>query len=149
MVNRQLSMVNFQWSMVNDQSSIVMKNIRLLLLLIPMNIFGQDLTGTWIGSAGTGAPYLKLVIMQMGDSCYGYSYDEGPGFCKANFEGKFDPEKQKLKGKGTSFIAKSFGHSLAVFNLNYSKDDENEYLDGAIAAKGLIAKLLSFGIPSF
>jgi hypothetical protein len=126
-----------------------MKTKGLLFLLIPLNIFSQDLTGTWIGTAGTGAPYLKLVIMQKGDSCYGYSYDEGPGFCKANFEGKFDRERQKLRGRGTSFIAKSFGHSLAVFNLNYSKDEESEYLDGTIGAKGAGAVILSFGIPSF
>ena len=83
-----------------------MKIARLLVLLFPLNIYCQDLTGTWIGREG-GASYLKLVVVQIKDSCFGYTYDEGPGFCKANFAGKFDRANQKLKGKGVGFIEKS------------------------------------------
>ncbi|MBC7886531.1 MAG: hypothetical protein H7Z13_01480 [Ferruginibacter sp.] len=125
-----------------------MKLAGLLLFIFPLTLFGQDLTGTWIGRGG-GTPYLKMVIVQMGDSCYGYTYDEGPGFCKANFAGKFSGEKQKLKGRGTSFIAKSFFHSLAVYHLSYSKNEGSEYLNGLLWARGAGAVVLSLGIPSF
>ena len=113
-----------------------MKLAGLVFFLIPLNIFGQNLTGIWIGRE-TGSSYMKLVVVQVGDSCFGYTYDEGPGFCKANFAGRFDAEKQKLRGKGVSFIARSSGHILAVYNLNYSKEGEDEYLDGDVSAKGV------------
>ncbi|MEP7142776.1 MAG: hypothetical protein ABI707_07895 [Ferruginibacter sp.] len=115
---------------------------------MPLNIFGQELTGTWIGREG-GASYLKLVIVQIGDSCFGYTYDEGPGFCKTNFAGRFDKQTQKLKGKGVSFIERSPDHVLAAYNLTYLKDGEKEYLHGNVAAKGAVAFLLSLGMPSF
>ena len=125
-----------------------MKIAGLLFFLIPLNISGQDLTGTWIGREG-GTSYLKLVIVQMGDSCYGYTYDEGPGFCKADFVGKFDKEKHKMKGKGIHFIERSFGHILGVYNLNYSKEGENEYLNGTVGPKGVGSQILTMGIPSY
>jgi len=125
-----------------------MKITGLLFFLVPLNIYCQDLTGTWIGRE-TGSSYFKLVILQLGDSCFGYTYDEGPGFCQANFAGKLDKEKQKLKGKGINFIARSSGHVLGVYNLSYSKEGENEYLEGSVGAKGTGAAILSMGMISF
>ncbi|MEO5890291.1 MAG: hypothetical protein ABIQ31_08565 [Ferruginibacter sp.] len=125
-----------------------MKVAGLIFLLLPLNMYCQDLTGTWTGREG-GTSYLKLVIIQRGDSCFGYTYDKGPGFCKANFAGSFDKNKRQLKGKGINFIDRSFGHLLAVYDLKYTKDGNDEYLDGRARAKGVGSTMLSFGIPSF
>ncbi|MBA3675372.1 MAG: hypothetical protein H0W75_10550 [Chitinophagaceae bacterium] len=108
--------------------------------------FSQNLTGTWEGSA-SGAPIFRLIIIQIGDSCFGYSYDEGIGFCKANFAGHFNISSKKLKGKGLNFIEKTFGHSLALYNLNYSSKGNMEFLKGTVSAKTVGAKLLTFGLP--
>lgn len=108
--------------------------------------FSQNLTGTWEGSA-SGAPIFKLIIIQIGDSCFGYSYDESIGFCKANFAGHFNMSSKKLKGKGLNFIEKTFGHSLALYNLNYSNNRNIEFLKGTVSAKTIGAKLLTFGLP--
>jgi hypothetical protein len=118
----------------------------ILLLLLPAGLFGQSLTGTWIGRE-TGAAYLKLVIIQKGDSCFGYTYDEGPGFCKANFAGRFDTETQRLKGKGTSFIERSPDHVLAFYSLNYIKEDGDEWLEGKVGTTGVAGALLSLAMP--
>lgn len=118
----------------------------ILLLLLPAGLFGQSLTGTWIGRE-TGAAYLKLVIIQKGDSCFGYTYDEGPGFCKANFAGRFDTETQRLKGRGTSFIERSPDHVLAFYSLNYIKEDGAEWLEGKVGTNGVAGALLSLAMP--
>jgi hypothetical protein len=69
------------------------------------------------------------------------------GYCKANFKGTYNDSTQKLKGKGIDFIEKTLLHSLCVYNLNYSKQDDNEFLKGRVAAKTIGTKILSFGIP--
>jgi hypothetical protein len=123
--------------------------VRLIfLLLFPACLFGQSLTGTWIGRE-SGQAYLKLVIVQKGDSCFGYTYDEGPGFCKANFAGRFDEETQKLKGRGTGFIERSRDHVLATYSLNYIKEDGEEYLEGKVGTTGVAGALLSLAMPVF
>jgi hypothetical protein len=107
--------------------------------------FAQHLTGTWEGSVN--GDYCKIVLFQVNDSLFGYTYDTGMGYCKANFKGTYNDSTQKLKGKGIDFIEKTLLHSLCVYNLNYSKQDDNEFLKGRVAAKTIGTKILSFGIP--
>lgn len=105
----------------------------------------QDLTGTWEGS-GSGAPYWRIGILHIGDSCYGYSYDEGPGYCKVNFVASFDKQENRFKGRGISFIDKTFGHGLFTCNLHYSKEGATEYLRGGVRPKSVANQIFTFGI---
>lgn len=116
-----------------------------LLLLFSQKTFSQNLTGTWEGT--TSGEYCRLVIVQVGDSCFGYTYDKGMGFCKANFEGVYNDSTKKLKGTNTSFIAKTAMHALSSYKLNYSKSGETEFLQGSAFAKRTLTKILSFGLP--
>ncbi|MFZ1528863.1 MAG: hypothetical protein WAT19_08935 [Ferruginibacter sp.] len=126
-------------------SSLPQKCILLFLLFFCQNSFSQNLTGTWEGT--TSGEYCRLVIVQKGDSCFGYTYDTGMGYCKANFEGIYNDSTRKLKGTNTSFIAKTALHGLSSYKLNYSKSGETEYLQGSAFAKRTITKILSFGLP--
>jgi hypothetical protein len=125
-----------------------MRLATLFLSMLSLQSFCQDLTGTWTGEE-SGAAFVKLVVVQLNDSCVGYTYDEDPGFCKANFAGSFDAKRQKLKGKGVSFISSSADHVLCVYNLNYVKEGKEEFLEGSARIKGAGGILLSFGMPSF
>lgn len=108
----------------------------------------QDLTGTWEGKGSMGVPYVKMVIVKVGDSYIGYSYDEGGGgYCKANFLGQFDEQSQKLKGKGQGMIEKRGPHGQAQFSLKYSSSGGVHYLRGNVTPKTAVAKVLSMGIP--
>ena len=105
----------------------------------------QNLTGVWEGSVGGN--YCKIVILQIKDSCFGYTYDTDMGYCKANFTGAYNDSLKKLNGKNTSFIEKTPLHSLSVYHLTYSKHNDEEYLQGRAVAKTTGAKLMSFGLP--
>ena len=104
----------------------------------------QNLTGTWEGSSGN---YCKLVILQVNDSCFGYTYDTGLGHCKANFVGTYREISKNLIGLNTSFIEKSFFHTLSTYNLAYSRKGNIEYLRGTILPKSTGAKLMAMGLP--
>ncbi len=131
----------------------MMNYFRYLMHLTPAIFFfalpakTQDITGTWVGSSGQ--EYVKLVVIHKGDSVYGYTYDEGPGFCKATFEGKFDPAASQLKGQGMEMLRNSGTHALAVYKLNYSKEGIAEFLRGPVAMKSKMGRILSFGINGF
>ncbi len=124
-----------------------MKKIFFSVLLFPlwMNAQTVNLTGTWEGSGG-GASYVKMVLVHTGDSCYGYTYDSGPGFCRANFAGKFSQGKLLLTGAGVSMIEKTFEHSLARYRLHYSASGQTSWLSGGIRPKSAAMQILSLGI---
>jgi hypothetical protein len=103
----------------------------------------QNLTGTWEGSSGD--EYWRMVLMQVGDSCYGYSYDAGPGFCKADFVAAYNQKENKFYGQATRFISSSFDHSLVAASLQYEEDEGDEYLTGTVGPKSLALKILSLG----
>lgn len=117
-----------------------------LFLLITAQ--SQNLTGTWEGSSSDGAEYWRISIIHIGDSCYGYSYDEGPGFCKENFAASFNKKENKFKGQGIDFISHSADHILIAATLRYIKDRDGEYLEGTVRAKSLAAQIFSFGIAA-
>ena len=124
--------------------------MRPLLILVLMSLMlisnAQDLTGIWEGHATGGANYVRLVLIARDNVYVGYSFDQGPGFCKVNFLGTFYPENQRLKGEGKGFIDKSFGHSQAHFNLKYEKRTDADYLIGTWSPKTVGAKIMSFGM---
>lgn len=105
----------------------------------------QDLTGTWEGSSGT--EYYKLVILQINDSCFGFTYDTGFGHCSANYIGAYDQSSKNLLGLNTSFIDKNIFHNLSIYDLIYSEKNGIEYLRGRVKPKTVGAKIMSMGIP--
>lgn len=107
---------------------------------------GQDLTGTWEGNMM--GDYCKLVVLQINDSLFGYTYDTGLGYCKADFVGRYDSTTKKIKGKNTEFIERTLLHSKSVYSLTYSREGNTEYLRGRVAAKSAGARIASFGIGS-
>lgn len=120
----------------------------LIIVLAPALLRGQDLTGTWEGSGG-GSNYARICIVRINDTYIGYTYDEGMGFCKANFTGHFNIADKKLRGVNDGMIRKSAFHSQSRYNLTYSASDGREYLKGTASAKSIAAKIGSFGIPQF
>jgi hypothetical protein len=120
----------------------------LLLLFCTHAAVAQDLSGTWEGTGGSGAEYLKLVILRVGDHYVGYSYDSGTlGSCQANFSGSFRAGEQRLRGGGKGFIRSSFGHSQMSFDLNYYEHEGAQWLQGQIKPRG-VAAVMSFGLAS-
>lgn len=121
-----------------------MKHFLLLLLsgIIATTTYSQNLTGTWLG---VGNDY-KIVIVHINDSCFGYTYDTGGGYCKANFIGTYNDSTKKLKGINTSFIERTLSHGLSTYRLNYSKVGAAEYLKGIAGPKGMAAKILTLGL---
>ncbi len=117
-----------------------------LLLFLTSALPAQNLTGTWEG-AGGGSGYCKMVILHIGDSLFGYTYDTGMGYCKANFSGIYDDATKKLVAKNIDFIERKGPHSLSIYHLNYSASGTTAFLNGRISAKTVGAKLLSFGLP--
>ncbi len=121
-----------------------------ILFMLPCFLPAQNLTGKWTGTANFGAEYVELVIVRDGDRYIGYTYDTGGGgYCKVNFEGKFDSLKQKLRGKGMGFIEKTFGHSQCVFNLDYFERNETALLKGSVLPKSLAMNIMALGITAF
>lgn len=99
-----------------------MKGILVLLLcLLMLPGSSQDLTGTWEGSGGTGAPFLRLVIKKCGNKYFGFTYDRTEDtWCRANFQGSFDASTKVLSGRGVSFISNSYNHVLSRYSLVYN-----------------------------
>jgi hypothetical protein len=118
----------------------------LLFLLFPFASFSQDLSGTWVGN-GRMANYCKINIIKWNGVYIGYSYDEGMGYCKCNFVGRFDSATKKFKGVNKGVIEKTFFHMQSRYNLRYSMIANAEFLEGNAFAKTIGSKILSFGIP--
>jgi hypothetical protein len=116
-----------------------------LLISIAVKSFTQNLTGTWEGNGG-GSNYCKLVVVHVNDSVFGFTYDEGMGYCKCNFAGKYNDSLKKLNGHNTSVIEKTFMHSMSRYQLSYFRQGDKEYLKGRAGAKSTGAQILSFGL---
>jgi hypothetical protein len=118
--------------------------VLLLLFAFPC-CFSQDLSGTWEGHVG--GEYLKMVIMKHGSTYVGYTYDNGMGYCYANYVAEFNDSTKQLKGSGQGFIEKTFGHVLMHYKLKFSEQAGNKYLSGFGRPKSVAANILSFGLP--
>jgi hypothetical protein len=112
----------------------------LCFFFVSIKGFSQNLTGTW---EGTSSNFYRLAIIQVGDSCFGYTYDTGLGHCKANFIGTYNELTKRLVGLNPDFIEKSIFHTLSAYNLMYSKTGNAEYLRGVIGPKSTAAKILT------
>lgn len=121
----------------------------IFLFSFSLNAYTQDLTGTWTGYGGMGADIEQLVVIKAGNEYIGYTFDNdrNGGYCRANFRGSFDSSGQRLKGKGVSFIERSFSHVLCIYNLKYSFENGVHYLRGNAWPKSMATRVLSFGLP--
>ncbi|MFL5744791.1 MAG: hypothetical protein ACJ751_09010 [Niastella sp.] len=118
----------------------------LLLLSTISHCWAQDLSGTWEGEID--AEYMKMVIIKQGNTYIGYTYDEGMGYCKANFLGSFNDSTRQLKGAGQSFIEKTASHVLCSYKLTFSVHGDGKYLVGSANPKSTLTLILSMGIPA-
>ncbi len=116
----------------------------IFLLLFSSCPFAQNLSGVWEGQSNMGQ--MRLVIIQQGDSCFGYVYENSIGSCTAHFEGRFDVAKQQLKGVNPGFIKKDFGHGLARYTLRYDSTGPTEMLSGNLKPKSTAAQIMNFGM---
>jgi hypothetical protein len=117
-----------------------------LLLSTIGHCWAQDLSGTWEGQID--AEYMKMVIIKQGNSYIGYTYDEGMGYCKANFLGSFNDSTHQLKGAGQSFIERTISHVLCSYKLKFSVHGDGKYLVGTANPKSTLTLILSMGVPA-
>jgi len=111
--------------------------------ILPFFSPAQNISGVWEGS--TSGEYCKIVILQIKDSCFGYTYDTGLGYCKADFIGTYKEASKRLVGINTGFIERTITHVLSTYSLSYSRTNEIEFLRGFLFPKSTFATLLSFG----
>ena len=116
------------------------KIIFLISFCLPLAVLSQNLTGTWEGSGG-GTTYIKMVIRHRGDSLFGYTYDEGHGYCKATFIGRYDKKQKNLTGHGVKMIERTPNHVLVDYDLVYSKEPRGEFLREKMGEEGFIQSL--------
>ncbi len=125
-----------------------MKLLTGTVLFFPLKIFHVVLHRTLPvpGKRNVGKTYLKMVILKKDSFYIGYTYDKDPGYCIANFLGKYTDSVRQLKGQGEGFIEKTFGHVLMSFKLNYHAMGGGPHLIGTARAKSAVTNVLSFGI---
>lgn len=117
------------------------KIIFLISFCLPLAVLSQNLTGTWEGSGG-GTTYIKMVIRQRGDSLFGYTYDEGHGYCKATFIGRYDKKHKNLTGHGVKMIERTPNHVLVDYDMVYSKEPRGEFLREKMGEEDFIQSIL-------
>ena len=133
---------------LSPENFLFMRSLFCFLFLFLSTIthsWAQDLSGTWEGQID--AEYMKMVIIKQGSTYIGYTYDEGMGYCKANFLGNFDDSTHRLKGAGQSFIERTISHVLCSYKLTFSVHSDGKYLVGTASPKSALTKVLSMGIP--
>ncbi len=90
-------------------------------------VTAQNLTGTWMGYGG-GTDFIMLVVTHKGDSLFGYTYDEGNGYCKATFQGRYDKIKKRLTGEGVKMLDHTPNHVLMEYDLHFESFQQTDYL---------------------
>lgn len=116
------------------------KIIVLIFFYAPLAALCQNLTGTWEGSGG-GVTYIKMVVKHRGDSVYGYTYDEGGGYCKATFLGRYNRSRKILVGSGIRMLERTPNHVLVDYDLVYSKEPGGEFLKENLGEVGFLERL--------
>ncbi len=125
----------------------VSKKILLLCFLLRFDcLFCQDITGTWEGYLGNDE-FLQINIVQVDKTVCGYSWDyiynDKKSFCKANFTGYFDKNRNEWVLNGTSFIENSGDHILMRFRLKSKIIDDKKILEGYETDPSVIGSLFS------
>lgn len=94
----------------------------------------QNITGTWEGRM-TGE-FIQINIVQKGNRLCGYTYDyefkNRGSFCRAVFEGIYDPENELWYLSGRSFISNSGSHVLMRIVLQKDPSGNRNVLQGTV-----------------
>src|SRR3977135_2313927 len=116
-----------------------MRSFIIIIILFPFSVFGQELTGKWIGKIST-QEYLELNIQPDKKYYKGFSYDhdyaDSNNFCKAAFYAEFNKKRKQLYVDGIDFIERAdsllFPHVLMTMFLQYKQEGDNEFLEGVV-----------------
>lgn len=86
----------------------------ILLAVFSLSSYAQNITGTWHGIMDD--EYLQINITQKGNQICGFTYDyvlnDKSSYCKARYEGRYDPEAEAWYLRGTNFIEAAPSHVL-------------------------------------
>lgn len=121
----------------------LVKNILLVLTaFLSTAATAQNITGSWKGFLP--GEYLEINIQQKGNELCGYTYDyeiNSPAdHCKANFMGRYDPDKKIWYLSGTSFLENSGTHVLMRIILWRDPDDKDQLLGKlTLQSRGLLS----------
>jgi hypothetical protein len=84
----------------------------------------QNLTGTWEGESG--GDFLQINIVHSSKGICGYTYDYVRGdeksYCKAFFEGHYNPNSKIFHLRGTYMFETGGGHVLMELVFKYQRD---------------------------
>ncbi len=109
-------------------------------------LFSQDITGTWEGDLGNDE-FLQVNIVQVDKTICGYTwdylYDDRSSYCKANFTGYFDVNRNDWVLNGTSFNANSGDHILMRFRLKSKIVNGKKVLEGYETDPSITGSLFS------
>lgn len=125
--------------------------IAICLLLFSLLGKAQDITGTWEEyNDDRYTSYTKLCIVNICGKYVGFTYDKDKkeGNCKANFFGTYNKKRQRLRGETNDFIgAHTYGHVLAIYDLDYRREGKDEILEGNVYQKPDSLYQMIDGIP--
>ncbi|MCB9201820.1 MAG: hypothetical protein H6604_02060 [Flavobacteriales bacterium] len=112
----------------------------IILFLISIYSFSQDLTGTWITDPNQAKENfygeLHLVHDTKKEEVKGYSFDIiDQGYCKHTFDGQYNKKEKKLVAQNIDIIDKTENHTASIYNLKYIKEKGEEYLIGHVNIK--------------
>lgn len=125
--------------------------IVIAICLYSFTIKAQDIAGTWEEqNEDRYTNYTKLCIVNICGKYFGYTYDRDKkdGNCKANFFGTYNKRRQSLRGETMDFIgAHTYGHVLAIYDLDYRREGRDEILEGNVYQKPDSLYQMIDGIP--
>lgn len=115
---------------------------RIILLILSAFIYcfsasaQGKITGTWHGIMDD--EYLQVNVTQKGNKLCGYTYDyllnDKGSYCKARFEGYYDPENKIWVIRGTDFIENSGSHVL--MRMKFWKEAGSDVMRGSVIVGG-------------
>lgn len=107
----------------------------------------QSVTGCWQGYSN--GEKFEINIEQKGAELCGYTYDReldgSEGYCKANFQGRYDKDKKIFFINGTSFIENSGGHVLMRIILWRNQADSKSVLRGKVYLQSSAVSIFGMG----
>ncbi len=113
----------------------MIRNIVLLILILfsTLQLYAQNLTGTWEGILDNDEKLRVNIQMKKNDLC-GYTSDyvirRPSSYCRANFRGWYDDDEEVWVLVGTSFIENSGDHILMILRLWHEPGDPPDVMRG-------------------
>ncbi len=105
----------------------------IIFALISLQLFSQkDISGLWV-AYGNKNPYYGLIYIEQGNfgKIEGVTYDETKtGYCNYKLKGQYNEKNQLLNASNNHLLKKSPIHLPGIYNLEYSKIGDKEFLIG-------------------